>query len=180
MKRQSKSISLKSVMSTKDRKAAESAWKMFHKRNEVDGSTKLEGDIWPQAWAYAGRCVTTYYTSDKWQRDRKFFERYYHDHDKDTGIWLPKGSEKWLDAKHTVPDFKIPGSVAILGYTLSFDIIQHDSKALHAKKGKVIPEQGSLLVVGPTKKHIFVVENGRIVAMVWGPKMKVEARGIVG
>ena len=169
----------KGKISVKDRKAAEATWKMFHKRNEIDGATKLEGDIWPKAWAYAGWCVTTYYASDKWQRDRTFFERYYHDHDKDTGIWLPKGSEKWLDTKHSVPDFEIPSSVAILGYALSFDIIQHNAKPGSDKKGKIIPERGSLLVVAPTKKHIFVVEDGKIVALIWGPKMRVEARGIV-
>ena len=78
-------------MSKKEQIEAEKAWTLFHKRGEVDWVKPIKlKQPFPKEWGYLGRCKTTYYASDKWQKDRTFFERYYHDHDKryDVGLLL--------------------------------------------------------------------------------------------
>ena len=172
-------------MPSKQQKEAEEVWKLFHKRPEVDWIKTLQlKSPFPKKWGYAGRCITTYYSSDKWQKDRKFFERYYHDHkkgigfwSKGVGIWLPSGTQPWLTDQH--PDKKIlknPKAVAVLGFALGFDIIRPDRKT----KGKLEPDKGSLLVCAPDKRRLYVLEDDRITALVWGPSLRVESRGIVG
>ena len=155
---------------------SENVWKRFHKRNVIDGTVKLsKSNLWPSTWCLAGRCVTTFYSSDKWQKDRSFFERYYHDHGRKTNIYLPKGEFPWLGAS---PDKKYmgrPKEAAILGYALGFDI-----KRSNGKKAKLTPAKGSLLICGPGERVLYVVEDGKIAALICGPSLKIEARGIVG
>lgn len=162
------------MTSVRQRKDAEAAWKLFHKRTAVDWAkpVKLKKPF-PTAWDLVGRCVTTYYASDKWQKDRTFFERYYHDHDKETQVWVPSQGGKGESG----PPAKIakpPSAVVMLGYALGFDTKRGK------EKGKLQPRSGALLVCAPDKRRLYVLEDGEVAAMVWGPKLRVEARGIVG
>jgi hypothetical protein len=158
---------------------AKQAWKGFHKRNDVDWVKKVHlKEPFPKSWGFVGRCVTTYYASDKWQEDRDFFERYYHDSDKDTGLWVPVSNEfTWLGDRQPPSRWvKPPKSLAVLGFALGFDTIRHDNK----NEGQWKPKKGSLLLTGPKERRLYVLEDGRITALVWGPKLRVEPRGIVG
>jgi hypothetical protein len=158
---------------------AANAWKSFHKRKEIDGTTLLsKAGLWPKRFVLAGRCVVTYYSSDKWQKDRTFFERYYHDHNKKTNIYLPEDMRSkfsWLSSTPVPAKWnKRPESAAILGYALGFDIKHGD------EEGKLQPDKGSLLICNPEKTVLYVVEGGRVRALVCAPKLRVEARGVVG
>lgn len=158
-------------------KEAKEAWKLFHKRDRVDWTKELSTPF-PKSWKLAGRCKTTYYSSDKWQDDRSFFERYYHDHHKRTNIWVPaRDGGDW--AKDTKPSeswvSKRPRAAAVLGYALGFDVVSPDGESF-----KLAPSSGSLLLCSPDRKRLYVLEDGRISGLIWGPKLVVEDRGIVG
>jgi hypothetical protein len=163
-------------MSKKEQIEAEKAWTLFHKRGEVDWVKPIKlKQPFPEEWGYLGRCKTTYYASDKWQKDRTFFERYYHDHDKRTGIWVPAGSVEGLGSKQPPEKWlKPPKAVASLGLALSFDIVRD------GKPSQVIPARGALLVCSPDKRRLYVLEDNKVAALIWGPALRVEARGIVG
>lgn len=158
-------------------KKAKEAWKLFHRRDEIDWAKELKTSF-PDKWALAGRCVTTYYSSDKWQEDRSFFERYYHDHDKRTCLWVPKeDGGDW--AEDAAPEeswvTKRPRAAAVLGHALGFDI-----KSKSEGKFKLVPATGSLLLCSPDRKRLYVLERGRISGLIWGPKLIVEDRGVAG
>jgi len=165
-------------MPTKQQQEAEETWRTFHKRPNHDWTKELTlKSPFPVEWSLVGRCVTTYYSSDKWQKDRTFFEKYYHDHNKKTQIWMPKGSRAVKLFGNPPPD-DIAAPIkagAMLGYVLDFDIIDPDGQ-----KGKLRPDPGSLLLSGPKKKRLYVLEGQRIVALIWGPKLRVVARGVAG
>lgn len=160
-----------------ERSKAQSAWCLFHKRDDPDWTKEIALTTpFPQAWGLVGRCVTTYYSSDKWQSDRSFFERYYHDHSKKTQIWLPEGSGVTQLLDTPPPDeTKTPAAVAVLGFALGFD-----TESPTHEKGKLKPESGALLVYSPTKNRLYVLEGAQITALIWGPKMIVSPRGIIG
>lgn len=161
-----------------EQNAAEETWRAFHKRPNPDWTKSLTlASPFPKEWSLVGRCVTSYYSSDKWQKDRTFFERYYHDHNKKTQIWMPKGSRvvKLFGAPPSKDVAQPIRAGAILGYVLGFDIVDPDGQ-----KGKLTPDPGSLLLCGPKKRRLYVLENKKIVALIWGPKLKVVARGVVG
>lgn len=155
---------------------AAAVWKLFHKKPEPRELIDVHIE-WPAAWEYAGEAVTTYYNSDKWSRDGKF-TRYYHDHEGHRiSIWHPAGMFDWTKKSPKPPRFTPPAAVAVLGFSLGVDVKRHDTgKTQHAS-----PEREARLVASPDRHLLWIVEpsNG-IVAMIAGPGLKVEGRGIVG
>lgn len=155
---------------------ASSVWKLFHKKPQP--RELIDVNIsWPEKWEYAGEAVTTYYDSDKWSEGGKF-TKYFHDH---TGgkikIWHPAGMFPWTATSTRNPPAPTPAAAAVLGFSLGVDVKRHDTgEVQHA-----YPEKGSYLVAAPAKKHLWIVEPTRgVVAMIEGPGLVVEARGIVG
>ena len=157
-------------------KAASSVWKLFHKKPAPRELIKVK-ILWPTKWEYAGEAVTTYYNSDKWEDDGKF-TKYFHDHEgHNISIWHPAGMFDWTTAAPKPPRFKYPPAVAVLGFSLGVDVKRHDGE----KMRKAIPERDSYLVAAPDRKHLWIVEPAQgITAMIAGPGLIVEARGIVG
>jgi hypothetical protein len=162
----------------------ERTWKKFHKRKEIDWAKRIAlKKKFPTEWGCVGPCVTTYYASDKWQDNRRNFERYYHDHDKSTMFWLPAGTFPGLDTSQTLPKdvARKPGAgeaveVVDLGLALGFDVFNQST----GKKGKFAPQHGAHLVCSPNGHWLYVLEDGAVVALIWGPSLRVEERGIVG
>ena len=180
-------------MPTADQREAEEIYKSFYNKDDVDWTEPVGlTEPFPCQWGYAGECVTTYYLSNKWQDDPNFYERYYHDHkrkrimSKGVGIWLPEGSQPWLtDKQPTKKVAEPPKAVAALAYSFGFDIKRPGQK----KVGRLDPDPGSMLVSSPEGKRLYVLEDiankggkltGKITALIWGPSLRVEARGIVG
>lgn len=155
---------------------ASAVWRLFHKK---DHPRKLiDVNIpWPAEWEYAGEAVTTYYSSAKWQADDKF-TRYYHDHEGGKiHIWHPAGMFPWTKATPKPPRFAPPTAAAVLGFSLGVDVKRHDSD----KSIYVGVEKDSYLIASPDRRRLWVVEPSKgITAMIAGPGLVVEARGIVG
>lgn len=173
-------------------KAAQ-AWRDFHTslahpRKNVDFESELV-DPWPKSWTHAGTAKTTYYSSDKW-KPKGTTERYYHDHKDGVQVWVDSAAAKRLGLKEDSKGRKAgktrqdlpapPDAVALLGDALGVDIVRPDGS-----KGKLVPEAGAVLVCSPDRKVLYIIEgdvndNGRVVAMITGPSLTVEPRGIVG
>ena len=158
---------------------AQKAWEIFHaKTPEPSKDIRLQGKArnWPTKWGYCGKVHTIYYSSDKWEEDGNYIN-YYHDHGKGIGCWLPKGSEPWLTSKR-MPIKKFPQSVSVLGYCLGWDYERPDEKGLFRAEQETGDE---LLCCFPNRKSLVVVSPRQgAVALVSGPGLVVEARGIVG
>jgi len=180
-------------MPTKQQQEAEEVYKRFYGKRDVEWSEPVVlTKPFPKTWGFAGQCITTYYLSNKWQDDPNFYERYYHDHRRKTvmskgvGIWLAQGSMPWLANEQPPKDITTPPqAAAALAYSLGFDIIRPGQKKL----GRVDPDPGSVLVSSPEGRRLYVLENieptrdglaGEVTALIWGPSLRVEARGIVG
>jgi hypothetical protein len=155
---------------------ASAVWKLFHKKDQPRELININVP-WPSRWEYAGEAVTTFYNSDKWSKDGEF-TRYYHDHEgHNIGVWHPAGMFAWTKLSPQPPRAKLPSAVAVLGFSLGVDVKRHDTgKKLHAAA-----EKGAYLVASPDRKRLWIVEprNG-VVAMIAGPGLIVESRGIVG
>jgi len=155
---------------------AASVWKLFHKKAEPRELIDVSFE-WPSAWEYAGEAVTTFYDSDKWSKDNKF-TKYFHDHEgHNISIWHPAGMFDWTKKSPKPPRFTPPAAVAVLGFSLGVDVKRHDTGALK----HIFTEREARLVASPDRKLLWIIEPSTgIVAMIAGPGLKVEARGIVG
>jgi hypothetical protein len=158
----------------KDLSEARKSWKTFHQKDNPDKELTLNTP-WPQKWYYAGHCVTMYYASNKWYASKKMI-RYYHDHSDTVRCWHPRatiqGAPRMRPLKPPVRRF--PTSGTVLGYCLGWDLETPKGELLRA-----VPLPKALLCCFPNRKVLFVVERGRVVSLVTGPKMTVEDVGIV-
>ena len=158
---------------------AQRAWEIFHsKKPTAARDIKLKGKAreWPKQWGYSGKVKTIYYASDKWEKDGEYVN-YYHDHGKGIGCWMPAGTESWL-TKQRLPVKEFPQSVSVLGYCLGWDYTRPKGSKMYRAKQETGDE---LLCCFPNRKTLVVVSPRQgVVALVSGPGLVVEARGIVG
>jgi hypothetical protein len=158
---------------------AQKAWEMFHaKKAKPAEDIHLKGKArdWPTQWGYSGTVKTIYYASDKWEKDGDYLN-YYHDHGKGIGCWLPKGTEPWLTSKQ-LPFQGYPEALTVLGYCLGWDYQRPGSSQMFRAEQETGDE---LLCSFPNRKTLAVVSPRQgAVALVGGPGLIVEARGIVG
>lgn len=162
---------------------AKDLWKLFYREDRADSVEEIPNVVVPAKWAYAGQCVTTYYTSNKWQKDRSFYERYYHDHAKGKNhakIWVPEGAFGWTTGEKPPARVRTAASrgewpVAKLARALFCDIVQPGGV-----KGKIEFDRGACLLGATNRKDLYVLEGKKIVAFITGPKVQIQARGIVG
>jgi len=165
--------------SAADLKRARAVWKLFHAKEPTPAKdVHLSGKAseWPTRWGYCGRVKTIYYASDKWEDDGDYVN-YYHDHGKGIGCWLPAGAESWLTSQR-LPVKKFPQSVSVLGYCLGWDYQRAGGNRMYRAE----PETGDELLCSFPNRKTLVVASPRqgVVALVSGPGLVVEARGIVG
>lgn len=159
-----------------DVERAAAVWKLFHKKRAPREMIRVNL-AWPKDWEYAGEAVTTYYRSDKWEKDGKFI-KYYHDHEGGKiSIYHPAGKLGWTSNSKKPASFTPPASVAVLGYSLGVDVKRHDT----GKVTHVGFPRGSYLVASPDRRHLWVVEKDQgIIAMITGPGLRVNPEGICG
>lgn len=160
-----------------ERVEAERAWKDFTKKSAIDFETTLT-DPWPKSWVHVGEAKVTYYSSDKWKQ-KGDFEKYFHDHKRGVQIWIASDLAKSLGIDPvdvTKPPLK-PRAAAVLGFSLGVDFVGSDGT-----KRKLMPDYGddSLLLCSPDRKKLYITEGKKVVAVISGPSLAVEPRGIVG
>jgi len=99
---------------------------------------------------------------------------YIHEHDsKGVFTYLPRGPGELVETPHWIRDAK---ALCRLGHCLGFKF-KRDGKIVEAKGKKPLPE----LYCTANGKALVVVQDKRdVLALVWGGKLDVEPRGIVG
>lgn len=97
---------------------------------------------------------------------------YIHEHDPDVFTYLPDGNGYAVPA-----EFRDVKALVCLGICLGFSF-NEDGEEIEAEGRAPFPE----LYASPQGgKCLYVIENrANLVAMIWGGKLRVEGRGIVG
>lgn len=166
-------------MADREYEMAQRAWEIFHAKEPTSArDINLEGRArdWPKKWGYCGKVSTIYYASDKWEKDGDYVN-YYHDHGQGIGCWMPAGTEPWLGSKK-MPVRSFPQSVSVLGYCLGWDYARPGEPGMFRASQETGDE---MLCCFPNRKTLVVVSPSQgVVALVSGPGLVVEARGIVG
>jgi hypothetical protein len=170
----------------KDYDKAVELWRSFHQKADPDKVMTLEGAVasWPVEWVCVGRPEVVYYNSDKWYNDGRR-QNYYHNHNPKVRVWHPAGSDelKMLPASQRMNDQAFPISSAfpqaltVLGDCLGWDLLRvRGSGSIFAA-----PDEGELLCAVPGEPALVSIhpELG-VCAVLGGPGLRVEPRGIVG
>lgn len=99
---------------------------------------------------------------------------YIHEHDsKGVYTYLPRGPGALIETPHWIRDAQ---ALCMLGFCLGFKF-KRDGKVVEAVGKKPLPE----LYTTANGKALLVVQDKRdVIALVWGGKLDVEPRGIVG
>ncbi len=159
-------------------KKAVAIYEGFHrfaprKLGEFHASFKIPSRVNPQ-----GRAVDVLYRSDKTDPETLKKPRapldYIHEHDsKGVVLYLPRGPGETIDTPDWIRDAK---ALSRLGDCLGFKF-ERDGKIVEGKGKKPLPE----LYTTANGKCLIVVQGKRdVLALVWGGKLDVEPRGIVG
>lgn len=126
-----------------------------------------------------GKAVDVLYRSDKTdpetlKKPRGGTQDYIHEHDsKGVMLYLPRGPGKTIDTPDWIRDAK---ALTKLGLCLGFKF-ERDGKVVEAKGKRPLPE----LYTTANGKCLVIVQDKRdVLALVWGGKLDVEPRGIVG
>jgi hypothetical protein len=128
-----------------------------------------------------GKAVDILYRSDKIDpetlkkpKTRNGMQDYIHDHDsKGVKLYLPRGPGETIETPDWIRD---AGALSMLGFCLGFKF-DRDGKVIEAKGTKPLPE----LYTTANGKCLVIVQDKRdVLALVWGGKLDVEPRGIVG
>ena len=125
-----------------------------------------------------GRAVDVLYRSDKVDPETLKKPRgthdYIHEHDsRGVYTYLPRGPGPVVDVPPLIRD---AGALCLLGPCLGFKF-RRGGKVVEAVGKKPFPE----LYWAPSGRALIVVQDKRdVLALVWGGKLDVEPRGIVG
>jgi hypothetical protein len=159
-------------------KPAASMYKAFHrfeprKVGEFERSFAIPSHAKKQ-----GRSINVMYRSDKTdpetlKRPRKPVD-YIHDHDPGVCTYLLEGA----GARTEVPAWiREIDALVLLGGCLGFTFENPDGETIEGTGTGKLPE----LYTTTNGKTLLVIENKRtLVALMWGGKLRVEPRGIVG
>lgn len=161
-----------------DKKKSVEVWKDFHDKDNAKLVQSFTGVAWPSSWDRIGRCITIYYASDKWEPDGRFIN-YYHDHGSSISIWMPRGMTEY-GSRGKPPVRRWPSSGAVLGKCLGWEF---DPEVEGSEVVEAFPARGEhpLLCSFPNRKVLFVYEPSKgVIALVEGPGLVVESRGVVG
>ncbi len=152
-------------MGKKDLLKAASKFAEFHDfefKSVYDSALKI-----PTTATCLGKAITTYYQSNKWGDG---MQRYMHNHEAGVKVYVPRGSVNVPQRIYSVD------TLTLLGKSLGFDYIDEDGDELETK----VP-QGSELYCIPSGKALLIIQNkNKIIAMMWGGKLRVEDVGICG
>ena len=144
---------------------------------------RKEGDFHPDlripAFAVCiGRGKDVLYRSDKLNpttlEDEGWID-YIHDHKAGVRVYVPEGLGD--GNLRTVPSWlQRTEEFVRLGHCLGFSYYDYDGKSVEAKGTDPLPE----LYTTPSGKALLVIQSKRrLLAMIWGGRLGVEARGII-
>ncbi|MBT8452986.1 MAG: hypothetical protein KJO40_13540 [Deltaproteobacteria bacterium] len=133
----------------------------------------------PSSAILVGQATRVLYRSDKLNPTTGVDEGvidYFHDH-KD-GVKVYRVDRDAEGPERRVPTF-ITGHKGLwrIGYCLGFSYTDHAGKAIKAEASDPLPELYAL----PSGKQALLVVQGkrRVLALIWGGNLRIEARGIV-
>ncbi len=152
---------------------AQDVWELFHAKDARELIKVPKG--WPKQWGLAGRCLRSFYRSDKWNRDGDF-DDYYHDHGSEIYVYEPWGVEEWL-VPSDPPIKRFPASGAVLGYSLGWILERvDDGKTIEAEM-----YEDTYLCADPEGLYLFTVEPSvGVTALFCGSGLHIKDVGIVG
>ena len=174
------------IQARADAQRAIELWRVFHGKADPDSVTVLDGAParWPLEWVCVGHPEVVYYNSDKWYQDGRR-TNYYHLHNPKIRLWHPVGSVEleMLPANQRASDqqFPIAGpfpeALTVLGDCLGWMLVAADgSESLFAE-----PEPGEVLCAVPGEPALVSIHpEAGVCAVLGGPGLRVERRGIVG
>lgn len=157
---------------------AVSLYRSFHSHEPREIRTVKGGSI-PSRAHRAGAAVNVLYASDKLNpttgEDEGWID-YIHDHD--GGVVVYRCDEAALGKLTTVPAWITNVTeLVVLGDCLGFAYEDDDGHVIEAKGKRPLPE----LCAIPSGKALLVIQDKRhVLAIIWGGKLGVEDRGIVG
>lgn len=161
-----------------DRDEAIAIYEGFHRfsprrEGEFHPSFKMPSRVNKQ-----GRAIDVLYRSDKTDpetlRKPRRAQDYIHEHDsRGVHTYLTRGPGETVETPTWIRDVQ---ALCLLGLCLGFKF-ERDGKSVEAKGKKPLPE----LYCTPNGKCLVIVQDKRdVLALVWGGKLDVEPRGIVG
>jgi hypothetical protein len=151
-------------------------YRTFH-QNDPKRITKSSSLRVPKQARLVGDALEVLYRSDKrdpstGKQPRKPID-YIHEHDEGVKVYLPDGR-----ADTDVPDFiHTTTELVLLGDCLGFTYYDEEGdQEIEAQVSRPLPE----LYTIPSGRALLVIQNKRtILAIIWGGRLGVEARGIV-
>lgn len=166
-------------MSSVPRKKAERLFETFHQFEPVKVGEFSRGFSIPREASYVGDATVMYYSSNKLNPETSEDEgwvRYFHEHG--AGVRMYVTDEDQGGEFRRIPKW-IYGAKALvlLGECDGFEFTDFEGQTQKAEAIGSTPEWYCI----PSGKALLVIQDKRVVlAIVWGGKLDVEARGIVG
>lgn len=157
---------------------AEKLFTEFHQFEPVDVGTFHRSFRIPRRANYVGEAKKMFYASDKLNPETGEDEgviHYFHDHEGRVRMYLV--GDVGGDVR-SVPKW-IYGTKALtrLGDCEGFEYDDFDGERVKAKGTKPLPEWYAI----PSGKALLIVQSKRtVIAILWGGKLDVESRGVVG
>ena len=160
------------------RRKAEKLFEEFHQFEPVDVGSFHQSFRIPHRANYVGEAKKMFYTSDKLNPETSEDEGwipYYHEHVGSVRMYLvgDVGGES-----RSIPK-RIWGAQALtrLGDCDGFEYTDFDGELVKAEGTNPLPEWYAV----PSGKALLVVQSKRsVLAILWGGKLDVEERGVVG
>lgn len=167
------------MSSSQKRKQAKHLFEVFHQYEPIKVGEFGRGFCIPREVLYVGDATKMFYTSDKLNPETSEDEgwiSYYHDHKKGVRMYVTDETRKgeW----RRVPKW-IWGADALvrLGDCDGFTYVDFDGNIKEAEATGVKPEW----YCTSSGKALLVIQSKRkVLAIVWGGKLDVEDRGVVG
>jgi hypothetical protein len=160
------------------RRRAEKLFTEFHQFEPVDIGNFHPSFRIPRYANYVGEAKKMLYASDKLNPETSEDEgwiHYFHDHT--GGVRLYLTGNVGGEIRAIPPWIYRARALARLGDCEGFEYIDFDGELVEAEGTKPLPEWYAV----PSGKALLIVQSKRsVIAILWGGKLDVEERGVVG
>jgi len=137
----------------------------------------LRGLVIPTQVCQVGSAVTTYYRSDKWENKK---HDYFHNHDPGVKVGVTDGDGPMVAVPAEIAGKRDGIAIYKLGTCLGLEYETPDGERVEIKGRSPEIE----LYASASRKVLLVIDTAgstaHVLAILWGGKMRVEDRGIVG
>ena len=160
---------------------AEKLFTEFHQYDPIDVGSFHRSFRIPRHANYVGEAKVMYYKSDKFNPTTSEDEgwiHYFHEHEGDVRMYVPGSHDEIGGEPRNIPKW-IYGVSALtrIGDCEGFEYEDFAGELVEARGTKPLPEWYAI----PSGKALLIIQNKRIVlAILWGGKLDVESRGVVG